>query len=100
MVEVIVAIVVLEIGVLGVMGTLLLASRTMAAAEVRERAVLEARRVADSLWTEGVLDAGARATDWGEVTWTSPGEGYAVEVVARNPSGDTLVSLMENIGQQ
>ena len=51
--EVVVALVVLEIGMLGVMGTVLLASRTMIAAEVRERAVLEAQRVADSLGTHG-----------------------------------------------
>ena len=91
--EVVVALVVLEIGMLGVMGTVLLASRTMIAAEVRERAVLEAQRVADSLGTHGTGGPGTRTMPWGDVSWVDSGRSGFGEVVAVDAVGDTLVTL-------
>ena len=93
LVEVVVALVVLEIGLLGVLGTVLLASRTMTAAEVREGAVLEAQRVADSLGTDGLTGPGARPLPWGRISWGDSATGVTGHVVAIDATGDTLVTL-------
>ena len=93
LVEVVVALVVLEIGVLGVMGTLLLASRALSDAEIRERAVLETLRVVDSLAVDGMGGPGRRTFGWGAVQWTAPAEGGAGTVVALDEAADTLVNL-------
>lgn len=86
--EVIVALVVLEVGMLGVLGTILLASRAMVAAEVVESAVLEAQRVVDSLDTDGLSGAGERPARWGRVSWSESGW-----VVGLDGAGDTLLRL-------
>lgn len=94
LVEVVVSLVVLEIGLLAVMGTLLLASRTMTAAETREAAVLEALRVADSLGVvAGPVVPGRHVLPWGGVEWLGPGVGDAGRVVVVEATGDTLLVL-------
>ncbi len=91
--EVVVSLVVLEIGVLAMMGTLLLASRTMTAAEIRETAVLEALRVADSVGIDGPVVPGRRVLPWGRVEWSGPDAGDAARVVVVEATGDTLLAL-------
>ena len=87
LVEVIVAIVIFEIGALGVLGTLLIASRTMARAEALERAVVTVERVADSLSAHGAAGQGALGFPGGRVVWSSG------EVLALSAAEDTLVRV-------
>lgn len=86
LVEVVVAIVIFEIGVFGVLGTLVIASRTMARAEALERAVVTVERVADSLSVHGAGESGAVEFAGGQVQWGSGG------IVALSAAGDTLLS--------
>ena len=70
------------------LGTLVIASRTMARAEVLERAVVNAERVADSLSVHGAGEEGSAGFAGGRVVWSS---GPASQVVALSAAGDTLV---------
>jgi Tfp pilus assembly protein PilV len=88
LVEIVVAIVIFEVGVLGVLGTLVLASRTMARAEALERAVVTVERVADSLSIHDTGEAGAVGFAGGRVVW---GSGAGRTVVALSVTGDTLL---------
>jgi prepilin-type N-terminal cleavage/methylation domain-containing protein len=70
LVEVLVALVVLEVGLLGVVGSLTLAARLMTRAEVMERGVAEVERAYDSLSGTGAMPGiGSRIVDGGTVTW-------------------------------
>ncbi|MEX2467733.1 MAG: prepilin-type N-terminal cleavage/methylation domain-containing protein [Gemmatimonadota bacterium] len=91
LVEVVVALVLLEIGVLGVVGTFVIASRTMARAEVLERATLTVERVADSLSVDGMAGDGSSPFRGGIVVWN--GVPRVPAVVALSEAGDTLVRL-------
>lgn len=72
LVEVLVALVLLEIGLLGVVGTLTLAARTLARAELREHAAAAVERVADSLVATGTTAGQGRVADpAGEVVWSA-----------------------------
>lgn len=93
LIEVVVALVLLEIGVLGVVGTLLLATRTLTEAELTTRAAASAAQVADSLEAHGFAGPGASAFAGGAVRWEAAvGVGLAV-VVATDARGDTLARL-------
>lgn len=93
LVEVVVALVLLEIGVLGVVGTLLLATRTLTEAELTMRAAVSAAQVADSLEVHGFAGPGVSAIPGGVVRWAaSEGTALAV-VVATDARGDTLARL-------
>ena len=75
LVEILVALVLLEVGLLGVVGTLVLATRTLAGAEVRQEAVLQARLLLDSLArVEGPAEGDVVAI-WGEGGWSRGGDG-------------------------
>lgn len=73
LVEVIVALLILEVGILGVVGTLLLSSRTLARAEAVERGVLGAERVFDSLRGGAAPPTGSWTDGEGTATWTTSG---------------------------
>lgn len=74
LVEVLVALVLLEVGLLGVVGTLVLAARTLARAELEERGVAEVERVLDSLSAAGVSSGEGRSpVRGGEVRWWADG---------------------------
>ena len=73
--EVIVALVLLELGVLGAFGVLLVASRTVARAERVEIASLLADEVADSLASEATVSSGSLDRSGYVVTWTAFGTG-------------------------
>lgn len=76
LVEVLVALVVLQVGLLGVVGTLLLASRTLRRAELTEWAVAEVQRTADSLLATGAgSGAGQASSGPGELRWEVDGGG-------------------------
>jgi type II secretory pathway pseudopilin PulG len=90
LVELVVALVMMEVGVLGVVGTLTLAARTMAEAEELERAVVDVDRVSDSLAAAGVSGSGARATLWGRLRW-SVGHDRMVLTAAPRRGGEFVV---------
>lgn len=98
LVEVIVALVLVEIGILGAVGTLVLASRNLAEAERLERAVLTAERVGDSLLTFRVTTPGRADFAGGEVVWAPlPAEPPAVSatrLLALDLTGDTLIDVL------
>ena len=90
--EVVVALLVLEIAVVGAVGILVLAAATLGRAERLERAAARAEGVLDSLAlasapTDGVAGYGA-----GQLRWTV-GPAGEVRLVATGPTGDTLLEL-------
>lgn len=87
--EVVVALVVLEVAVVGAAGTLMLASRTLARAERLERAVALAEGVLDSLGRVPVPTDSSRGYRGGEVRW-QVGDSSRVALTAFGPVRDTL----------
>jgi len=94
LVEVVVALILLEIGVLAAAGTLVLASREMGRAERIERAVATLEMVADSIAAAGSGADGARAFPGGRVLWSRAGAGSRAHLVAVDASGDTLAEIV------
>jgi Tfp pilus assembly protein PilV len=68
--EVVVALLLLEIAVMSAAGTLTVASRTLTQAEHLERAVIEAEGVLDSLAGTAGAVSGSRAFVGGELMWS------------------------------
>ena len=82
MVEVIVALVVLEMGILGAVGIGVVASRTITEAEAVERAVSALEGTADSLSLTATPGQGDKDVPGGRVQWSvDPGGGFTVEFV-------------------
>jgi len=78
LVEVLVALVVLEIGLLGVVGSLMLAARLMTRAEMIERGVAEVERAYDSLSAARAgAGFGSRAVVGGTVGWVVEESGWS-----------------------
>jgi type II secretory pathway pseudopilin PulG len=90
--EVVMALLVLEVAVLGVTGALALASRTLGRAERMERAVALAEGVLDSLDRVAAPVDGAHGYEGGEVLWAI-GDSGDVVLSALGPAGDTLFEL-------
>ena len=87
LIEVLVAFVVLELGLLGAVGLLLTAARTLADAIALEGAAAEAATVADSLSRHGVRGSGrVERGDW-RVVWEPQGGG-GLAVSAYPPAAD------------
>jgi prepilin-type N-terminal cleavage/methylation domain-containing protein len=91
LVEILIAMVVLEVGLLAVCGTLWLAARTLTRAEALERAVAALEGVYDSLAAGPSAPDGARSTPRGRVVWTSAG--VDLHLVFLDTTGDTVASL-------
>ena len=68
--EILVALVVLEVGLLGAAGSLVLATRVLHRARDLEWAVQSARSAADSLVYVGATEAGEREEPFGLVRWS------------------------------
>jgi type II secretory pathway pseudopilin PulG len=85
--EVVVALLLLELAVAGSLGTLTVASRTLAEAEQLERAVTEVEGVLDSLAGEPDAATGARPTPGGEIEWTIEESGRIVLRATREGGG-------------
>jgi len=79
LVEVLVALVILEVGMLGVVGTLWLAAVTMSRAERTERGVAEVEKVYDSLVATELPASGAREGAGGTLRWEVAGRAIRVE---------------------
>ena len=90
LVEVVVALLVLEIGVLGALATLVHASEISRRAETLERAVTRVEAVLDSLGAGGAPDTVVANFDGYSLRWTMDGAGR-VEIRAVDGSGVELV---------
>lgn len=90
--EVVIALLVLELAVVGAVGLLVLASATLGRAERLERAAALAEGVLDSLATAAAPTDGRASYGAADVVW---GVGAAGEVVvtALGPTGDTLFEV-------
>jgi prepilin-type N-terminal cleavage/methylation domain-containing protein len=96
LIEVLVALVVLEVGLVGCAGTLVLAQRQMAAAERLHRATQAAAAAADSLLARDAVGSGESSGSWGRVTW-SPADG-GVLVRAEDPARAPLLEWWIPLG--
>jgi Tfp pilus assembly protein PilV len=91
LVEVIVALAILEVGLIGCVATLVLSGRLLREARVQHAATQAAAEVADSLLAEGAGGEGARETEWGRVRWAAEAEGTGV--LAEDSLGAVMVEL-------
>lgn len=91
--EVVVALLILEVGLLGTAGILAAATSTMNRAETLERIVAEAQGLLDSLAIQHQVSAGARSFRGGELSWTVDREGL-IHLVGMGPNADTLLVLL------
>jgi Tfp pilus assembly protein PilV len=87
--EVVMALLVLELAVLGAVGILVLASSTLGRAERLERAAALAEGVLDSLAVVSAPTDGRASYGAGDVLWAVNPVGEVV-VIALGPTGDTL----------
>jgi type II secretory pathway pseudopilin PulG len=90
--EVIVALLVLEIAIVGTVSTLLLASSTLARAEAIERIVATSEGLVDSLAHGAATGADSLRASWGRVVWVVD-SARNLRVTAVGPSGDTVVDV-------
>jgi Tfp pilus assembly protein PilV len=91
--EVVVALLVLEVAVVGLIGSLVLASATLTQAESLERAVATAEGILDSLVASPTILADSVAhTGGGTVKWSVDDSGH-VRVQVTGPSGNLLLDL-------
>jgi len=94
--EVVVALVLLEVAVLAAVGTLAVASRTLAEAEHLERAVVEAEGALDSLAGVPGATSGSRTFTGGEVDWSIDTTG-TVSLRAQSVVGAILFELQSAV---
>jgi type II secretory pathway pseudopilin PulG len=87
--EVLVALVILQVAMLGAVAALTLAHRLLAAAELLHEAAQESAAVADSLVRTEALDAGERRRPWGTTRWTAGGAARTLR--AEGPDGTALL---------
>lgn len=95
LVEVLVALVVLEVGLLGVVGMTVLAAGTMARAVERQRAAGSLEVVADSLLRYGVMGSGERELDLHRIRWSTGGDVTDVRVLRIRDDGSDGELLLE-----
>ena len=91
--EVVIALVILEIGVLGAVGTLVLAASTLSRAAVLERGTAEVEGLFDSITSNPGPGAGTRRFGGGEALWSVDSVGR-VEIRALTHTADTLFSVV------
>ena len=95
--EVLVALLVLEMGALGVAAMMVHASRTLREARDLDWAVTKAEEVVDSLFLFGVTGEGERISEWGRVEWGPRGGGigslYLLTVYARSTESVPTLEL-------
>lgn len=94
--EVVVALLVLEVAVVGVVGALVLASSTLARAEVVERATATVEGVLDSLARTRSAGADSLSHDAGKVHWSVDDSGM-VAVRAVDPGGAVVLDLRSSL---
>ncbi|HSW31859.1 MAG TPA: prepilin-type N-terminal cleavage/methylation domain-containing protein [Longimicrobiales bacterium] len=97
LVEVLVALVVFEVGLLGVVGTLWLAAATLARAERTERGVAQLERLYDSLASVAAPASGTLVAPSGTVRWRPAGGDLLLEWSSGPDSA--LVTLHARAGE-
>jgi Tfp pilus assembly protein PilV len=90
--EVVIALLVLEIAVVGLVGTLVLASSTLTRAETLEHAVATAEGVLDSLARGATVGADSTASPGWTVAWAVDDSGH-VRVHATDAAGSILLEV-------
>ena len=96
LVELVLALLLLEIGVLATVGMFVLAQQNLRRAELTLRGVLEARVVGDSLAMVGTAASGKTSLPWGELLWSpvsTPVQGLRVSAWVPL-EGDTLAAVL------
>ena len=102
LVELVLALVVFQVGLLATAGMVFLAQQNLLRAEVTVRGILEADLVADSLEDIGEAGSGRRPYLWGEVSWAPASDEIGgLNVVAFSTLlGDTVVAFRALISQE
>ncbi len=93
LVEVMVALLLLQVGLLATVGLLLMSQRTVNRAELLTRSLVAADRIADSLVEAGGGGSGGQAFPWGRVEWVGGRGGGLLLRGTAHGEGDTLVVL-------
>jgi Tfp pilus assembly protein PilV len=91
--ELILALLLFEVGLLSVAGMVLVGQRTLTRAQLTMRGTLEAKRVGDSLLAAGAHLDGEASRPWGTLQWTGAGDGGVVVVAMAADGADTLAYL-------
>ena len=91
--EVVIAILVLEVGVLAAVGTMSVAVTNLARAERLERAVASSEGVLDSLAGVAGATSGASTLAGAEIEWSVDTDGV-VALRALDPDGDVLFDVV------
>lgn len=91
--EVVIALLVLEVAVVGLVGSLVLATATMTRAETLERTVATAEGVLDSLAGTATVDAGSMAQSGGWLIRWSLDDSGRVSLQATDPSGAVVLDM-------
>lgn len=94
--EVVVALLVLELGVLGVLGTMLVAAQTLRRAERLERASAGVEAILDSLRAGAAPDSASLALDDVRIAWAVDELGR-VEISATDENGGPLVRARSRV---
>lgn len=98
LIEVVVALLLLEVAVLAAAGSLSVASHTLSEAEWLERAVMEAEGVLDSIEGVAIAGDGARAFADGSLEWAvDPSGGVLLHVLTRDSTVRLEVASALNI---
>ena len=94
--ELILALFLFQVGLLGAAGLIHLSEVNLRRAELTVRATLEAEWTGDSLLARGSITPGVAALPWGELRWSvfsSPVPGFRIAAWSE-VEGDTLVTLL------
>jgi len=94
LVEVVVALVVFEVGILGVLAMILRAQRTLVAATTLESASRAVEWLADSLAFAGWGGPGSIETEQGLLRWTREADGLVTVTFRGGPGASGSVSLI------
>jgi type II secretory pathway pseudopilin PulG len=90
LIELVMALVIFQVGLLGVVGMLLTAQRILTRAELVLRGATAARAVGDSLLAGGTRGNGYSDLPWGTVSWTQLEDGGLRVVATGSSASDTL----------
>lgn len=91
--ELILALLLFEVGLLAVAGMVLLGQRTLTRAQLTMRGTVAARRVGDSLLATGAMGEGEIARPWGGLRWVGSEDGGVIIVATGGDRSDTLAYL-------
>ena len=94
--ELLIALLIFQVGLLGVAGLLLTAQRALGRSQLIMRGTLALVRTGDSLHADAegaAVAAGGKEEPWGTVSWLPGGEGQLHLLATGSEASDTLSSL-------